>query len=499
MTNSESSCRRGPRIGAKHEQDTVDQYSAKPATSTSTVASIPTAPGALPLLGHAIALLRDPLAFLRSLPDHGDLVQIRLGPLAAVMVCDPELTRRVLLDDRTYDKGGPIFDRTREVVGNALGTCLHSQHRRQRRLTQPAFHPARLPDYAQNMLAQFAIVTSGWRDGQILDVPAEMMNLTMRASAKTMFSRALPVQSLQPAIDDLATVLAGIYRRAVMPPRLNQLPTPGNRSYRHAHTRLRHMIDGIITDRRTDGGDYGDLLSALLATRDSEGLSSAGNGDQRETLTDAELSNQLMFFFATGTQSTATVLAWAFHLLGRHPEIRQRLQAEIDTVLEGGPARFEHLCKLEFTGRVITETLRLYPPGWFVTRTVVTDCHLGGHDLSAGTTIAYSPYLIHHRPDLYNDPEQFNPDRWDSALYPPPPRNSAIPFSVGARKCIGEEFAITEAVLALATITSHWHLQPLHSQARPVAAVVIRPKKLRMRLVARKTTQDDHVEIRRSP
>lgn len=103
-----------------------------------------TAPGAWPLLGHLPQLLRDPLAFLRSLPDCGDLVQVRVGPWRAVVVCDPELTRRVLLDDRTFDKGGAFYDRVREVVHDGVLTCPHEDHRRQRRLVQPAFRPARL-------------------------------------------------------------------------------------------------------------------------------------------------------------------------------------------------------------------------------------------------------------------------------------------------------------------------------------------------------------------
>ena len=113
-----------------------------------TARSIATAPGGLPLLGNLVPLLRDPLGLLRSLPEHGDLVRVRLGPFSAILVCDPGLTRHVLLDDQTFDKGGPYFDRGREVVGNGLATCPHREHRRQRRMLQPAFRPSRLAGYA---------------------------------------------------------------------------------------------------------------------------------------------------------------------------------------------------------------------------------------------------------------------------------------------------------------------------------------------------------------
>lgn len=130
---------------------------------------IPRARGALPLLGHVMPLLRDPLRFLTSLPAQGDLVRIRIGPVTAIVICDPELTRQVLLDDRTFDKGGPIFDRLREVLGNGLVTCPHSMHRRQRRLVQPTFHQTRLPGYAQTMTEEISAVAESWRDGHVID------------------------------------------------------------------------------------------------------------------------------------------------------------------------------------------------------------------------------------------------------------------------------------------------------------------------------------------
>ncbi|ANZ14770.1 Cytochrome P450 [Streptomyces noursei ATCC 11455] len=116
--------------------------------------SIPTAPRARPCVGHLVPLLWDPLAFLNSLPAHGKLVRIRLGPFALVVICDPELTHQVLIDDRLFDKGGPLIGRLREVPGDGAATCPHSAHRRLRRLAQPAFHPARLPGYAEPMTAR---------------------------------------------------------------------------------------------------------------------------------------------------------------------------------------------------------------------------------------------------------------------------------------------------------------------------------------------------------
>ncbi|XXX81532.1 cytochrome P450 [Sorangium sp. So ce134] len=421
-------------------------------------------------------LLRDSLGFLMSLPEHGDLVRVRLGPFPATLVCDPGLTRHVLRDDRTFDKGGPLFDRARELIGDGVASCPHSEHRRQRRLLQPAFHPSRLLGYAQAFTAKIAEVTGSWRDGQVLDVPAEMLSISARVIGETMFSETLPAPVLHQALDDLTSVNAGVYQRMLMPPPLDRLPTPGNRRYHEARARLRHTLGGIIADRRASGTDRGDLLSALLAARDPD------HAGVRQALSDAEIYDQVVTFFLAGAETTATTLAWALHLVAQHPDIEERLHAEADAVLNGGAAAHEHLPKLELTSRIITETLRLYPPIWLLTRSAVVDTHLGGHPIPAGTTIAYSPYLIHHRPDLYPDPERFDPDRWDGTRRPPPPRDAFIPFGGGARKCIGDQFGTIEATLALATLAARWHLRALPGQlVRPAVSASLRPHGLRMR------------------
>ncbi|GAA3487059.1 cytochrome P450 [Streptomyces cremeus] len=440
--------------------------------------SIPTAPHAWPLIGHLGSLVRAPLAFMRSLPAHGELVRIRMGPVQVVVICDPGLTRQALVEDRVFDKGGPFWDRGREVLGDGLASCPHGAHRRLRRLAQPAFHPDRLPGYARTMTARTEEVTSSWTPGQVLDVPTEMMTITSRVTASALFSDSLPAAELGQLVSDVKTITHGVFQRMFLFPPLDRLPTPGNRAYLRARTRLRHACELIIAERRADDTDHGDLLSALLAARDPE------DGDRG--LSDAEISDTIAAFLVAGTETTASVLAWALDLLARHPEIEQRLHAEVDTVLHGAPATHTDLPRLELTERVITETLRLYSPAWFVTRTVTENTHLGRHPLPAGTNIAYSPYLIHRRSDLHTDPETFAPDRWDPKR-PPPPRYALIPFATGARKCIGDAFAMTEATLALATITARWSLKhlPGRQQVHPAPAAGLAPRDLQMQTTPR--------------
>jgi cytochrome P450 len=446
--------------------------------------STPTAAGAWPVLGHAIGLVRNPLAFLESLPPQGDVVRVRIGPMSAVVVCDPGLLRKVMLDDRTFDKGGMIYTRLREVLGNGLANCSKIEHRRQRSLVQPVFHPSRLPAYTHTVADQVAKQIDAWVEGRTLDVRREMYEITVAIVVEALFSDALTPAQTKAALDTFTDVLNGLYRRMLMPPGLDRLPTPGNRRYFNARARLREIIVTAVDGHRAAGTDKGNLLSALLAAHD--------DGGEGDGLSDEELYDQLVTFFVAGSDTSANLLAWALHLMARHPEVEQQVHAEVDQVLDGRQATYADLSGLTYTAQVVTETLRLCPPGWIITRTVTADTVLGGHAMTAGTTVICSPYLIHRRTDLYPDSARFDPGRWEDGL-PAPFEPAFIPFGAGTRKCIGESFAMAQAVLALATIAARWSLQPASAkEVRPTRAASLGPRNLRMRPLLRD-------EARRSP
>ncbi|WP_197367996.1 cytochrome P450, partial [Streptomyces clavuligerus] len=218
-----------------------------------------------------------------------------------------------------------------------------------------------------------------------------------------------------------------------------------------ACTRLRRIFaDNTARYRHAGDKESGTLVSALLTAYEQQcPTSGTDSGD-----TEGELVDNLMTLFLGGAAITAATLAWALHLLDRNPGVAERLHHEVDTVLDGRPATHDDLARLELTARVITETLRIWPPSWMTMRTVTTDTELGGHHLPAGTAVIYSPYLIHHRADLYPDPERFDPDRWLTEQ----PRDAYIAFGAGARKCIGYTYGLNDAALALATITHRWRL-----------------------------------------
>ncbi|WP_164318848.1 cytochrome P450 [Streptomyces sp. SID12501] len=437
---------------------------------------MPEAPGGLPFLGHSFPLLRAPLPFLRSLASYGPLVQIRVGPFRAVVISSPSVTRELLVDDRTFDKASPLIDRLKDVLGDGLATCPHQRHRRPRRMLQPAFHPSRIPTYARTMSEQIESVVGGWQDGGVLDVLHEMQTVTTRITLATMFSTSLTPEITGPAAQDINVVLDSMYRRLILPQWAQRLPLPGNRRHRLADERLHATIMGVLNERRTSETEHDDLLSMLLAARDLEGDGHA--------FSDAELADHALTFYFAGIETAAVTLSWALSLLSQHPDVAARLHAEVDDVLAGRTPQYDDLPALPFTRAVLDETLRLYPPAWFLSRFTTKDTRLGDHTITAGTNIACFPYLVHHDAETFPEPERFDPDRWTAGSTVP--RESFIPFGSGARKCIGDRFAVTETTLALAGMVAGWDFRPVAgSSSSPRIGATLRPRNLRMRTTRR--------------
>lgn len=422
------------------------------------------APGALPLAGHLVPLVRNRFEFLRRLPAYGDLVRVRVGPWQALVVTSVELTNQVLRDDRTFDKGGYLFDRIRETGGNGLVSCAHRDHRRQRRLVQPSFHRDRLPGYVGLMSRQIDEVLGRWRNGGIVDVRTDMQTIT----ARTMLPSGLPSAVMARMLEDIDVVLAGVVWRSIVPRRLDGLPLPANRRYLRAQERLRHIVSGLIADYRSNGTEHVDLLSGLLAACDPDDVS------------DAEIHDQVLTFLLAGTETTANVVSWALHLVAQHPDVERRLRAEATDVPGADISR------LPLARNVILETLRLFPPVPLLTRISTKDIRLGGHFLPAGTTVVYSPYLVQRQGEHFADPDSFVPDRWAGDGEPlRPPRGALLAFGGGARRCVGDTFGLVEAMLMLSTITRRWSMRSLPgSRVRPATSLVLSPRALRMRAVS---------------
>jgi pentalenene oxygenase len=445
--------------------------------------TVGTAPGIFPSIGHGIALFRRPLEFLNSLPRHGDLVEIRLGPRRAWMVCHPELVHHMLRDTRTFDKGGPQYERLRALMGGGVVTCPHTEHRRQRRLLQPTFRPSAVAAHTDLMAEEAASLCRDWHPGQRVDVSAAMLGLTTRLISRVLLSDALGPAATDEVRRCLAAIVRGLFVRTVVPiDALFRLPTPANRRYRRAVERTHELVDAAMAQRRR-GAPRDDLLGLLLAAADQEG--------EETPVGDREVHDQLVSLLLTGSESPSMCLASTFGLLAEHPEVERRLHAEVDSVLAGRLPGAGDLPRLVYTRAVLTETLRHSPPGWLFTRVTTRQTQLAGRRLPPGTTVLYSPYLLHHDPASFPEPERFLPERWLEGGTATGPHGAFVPFAAGSRKCIGDLFSLAEMTVALATLAGRWRLRhPPGPVAPPRPGATLGPRSLTMICAPRRDAPD---------
>lgn len=417
--------------------------------------------------------MRRPIKFLESLSTYGDLVEIRLGTQQAYVPCHPELLRQVLTDDRTFDKGGAIIERIRNLLGNGLGTCPHRDHRRQRRLMQPAFSKARLEQYAEVMKREITALCESWQEAQEFDAFAVLYGLGLRVVVRTLLSSELDDPTVEQIRHSFERALQELLPRMVIPQQMQELPLPVNRRYRQDLQDLDDVVDRIIADCRSAGLEQGGLLATLTDGHEGSAI----------PMDDSEIHDQVITMLLGGSESTGTTLSWAFYLLSQHPEIEMRLHEEVDAVLGGRPAEWNDLPNLPFTHSVITETLRLYPPGWLLSRITTEEVELAGTRMPPGTTIIFSPHVIQRQDDIYGRPEAFDPDRWSPDRAADLPRATFVSFGGGARKCIGDTFGEIQSTLALSTIAARWKMECApDADVRPVAFdFAYRPRRLILR------------------
>ncbi|MEV6237244.1 cytochrome P450 [Lentzea sp. NPDC051838] len=408
-----------------------------------------TAPGGLPLAGHALDLMRRPLEFLSSLRDLGEVVGFRLGPSTAYLLTTPDAVREVQITQLAkFGKGGAVLDTARAVVGNGIATSDGPIHRRHRKMAQPAFHHSRMAGYTATMAALAEQRASSWLPGQEISMTYEMHMLKSAMLGRTLIATDADVTKVLSAA--LPELVAGLGRRVFLPLTWpHRLPLPMNRRYEAAQRELNDLVHRTITEYRATPGDRGDLLSMLVEARDDAG----------EGMTDDQLRDEIITMMFAGVATPAETAVWTFHALAAHPDVEKRVQAEVDEVLDGRTATYDDLKRLEYAKRVVAEALRHHPPAWLVSRRNTEDVVIAGERIPAGSDVFFSPYVLHHDPRSFPRPDEFDPDRWTPERAGESPRHAYIPFSTGFRKCVGDAFGQAEVLTTVAAVTARWRLR----------------------------------------
>jgi len=421
------------------------------------------------LVGNLPEFARDILGFLTTCArDYGDMSYLRLAGYDVFLLNHPDLVDVVLRKDRdNFVKHSFFWRHVTAIFGNGLLTSEGDFWLRQRRLAAPAFHPDRIATYGDTMVAYADRLVDGWTDGEVRDVHRDMMRLTMEIVAKTLFDADVErdVEEVGRAFEVALKEIAGRIRRPFRIP--DGVPTPGNLRYRRGVQRLDRLVWRVIAERRADPRDRGDLLSMLMSARDDEG----------QAMSDVQLRDELVTLFLAGHETTAISLSWTWHLLAQHPLVKDCLVAELFEVLDRRPATVADLPRLPYTDAVVKESMRLYPPAYVLGREAIEDCEIGGYNVPARATIYMSPWVLHRDPRWFVEPEKFLPERWLDGLAARLHRFAYMPFGGGPRVCIGDRFAMMEAVLILATISRRYRLERTSdAEIVPFPSITLRPE-----------------------
>lgn len=405
--------------------------------------------------------------------EHGDMVRFQMGPLTSFLMVAPEAVQHVLVKNRDNYWKGVAMEKVKMFLGEGLFTSEGELWRRQRRLMQPTFTPKAVMVFFEAMVEAIEGLMVRWEEdfgqGQPFDVNVQMMRLAMNIIGRTMFDIDIGRQEFREVDEAFTFVLEFVGQRSVSIIDIPMfLPTATNLRFKKAYRILNDFVDTVIEDRLQREEWPDDLLSILLQARDEE---------TGEKMSRQQLHDEILTIFFAGHETTAQTLTWAWYLLDGHPRVTDKLHDEVDRVLVGGRRpQMDDLYELNYTRMIVEETLRLYPPAGMFVRENYEDDVVAGYYVPAGSMIMLSPLLTQRHPDYWDEPEAFRPERFTEEAKADRPRYTYFPFGAGQRVCIGNNFALLEATLALAMLARRYNLRLVPGQRIERAMVAtVRP------------------------
>jgi cytochrome P450 len=429
------------------------------------------------LLGSLLEFRRDPLEFLtKCARTFGDVASFRIFHVPVYLLSRPEYIEMVLSSQSRHFVKGRTMRAAKPLLGEGLFTAEGARWAHLRKLNQPGFRRDRVAQFAQVAVDCTRRFVERWRDGDSIDIHAAMNDLTVQIVARALLGMDVAAETAE--VGSCLHTILGHFRgqldTGLMIP--TGLPTPGNRRMKRSLARLEAVVARIIRERRESTQPSDDLLSMIVHP-----------ADPGARLTDRELRDEVMTLLVAGHETTAVCLTWMWYLLSQHPEAEARMSSEIAGTIGDRPATFGDLRSFPHAGRVILETLRLYPPAWTTPRLAVEDCMIGDFLVKRGTSVTMSQWVMHRDPRYFTDPSRFDPDRWDSGLLERLPPFAYFPFGGGPRGCIGESFAMAEALLILVTIAQQFRLKRIDQEPIfPWPTLTLQPKgPVRMKLELR--------------
>ncbi|MGA7539967.1 MAG: cytochrome P450 [Steroidobacteraceae bacterium] len=379
---------------------------------------------------------------------HGDIYRVYVPARQShtYVIHHPDDVKRVLVSNhRNYTKGLGL-DRVKILLGKGLMTSEGELWSRQRYMIQPFFHRRVITRFAEAIDTANAQLLARWealeRRAEPVNLTDEMSALTLEIVLRAIFGRDLERMSAELGGNPFEVISKEQGR---------------NLQFAFKFRSLTKLVAGLIERRRREEDEHFDYVAMLMSARDKE---------SGEPMGERQLIDEVLTLVVAGHETTASGLNWTWYLLSQHPAVEARLHAELDAAPEVSAPSLAQMEQLSYTQQVINEALRLYPPGWLLSRRTVQPDVLSGYEIAAGTNVLLPLYLLHRHPRYWPDPERFLPERFAAEHEAERPRFAYMPFAAGPRHCIGETFALYEMLMHLQRVARHFRL--VHVPDKPI-------------------------------
>jgi cytochrome P450 len=410
-------------------------------------------------------VFRDPLPFFEDLQTGSEpIARLRIAGTKVFYLREPDLIREMLVTLVPNFHKSRGLERAKALLGEGLLTSEDELHRQQRKLIQPVFHHGNLKDIAVIMRERARQRVESWRAGQTLNLNQEMHALTLIIVGEALFGTEVGERTDR--VSELMETVMETFFLFMSPlaPFFEFFGHPKLKRAAKARRELSTIVQTMIDERRRTKQTRKDLLTLLFAAQDPE----TGLG-----MSDEQLRDEVMTLFLAGHETTANALGWTIYLLTQHPDIGERLAAAADDLESELRIKDDDLLS-----RVISESLRLYPPVWAVGRRAIQDLQIGATEVPKGAIVLACQWALHRCDKYFSNPSQFDPDRWIAEFQRTLPKYAFFPFGGGPRSCIGEGFAWMELRIVLTEILRRWRFEIVPGQTvKPKASITLRPER----------------------
>ncbi len=445
------------------------------------MAANPLGPPGYPFLGHLPAFLKDKLGFLLACANnYGDVIKLRIGETTFLLNNPLDIEHVLIKNPQNYRKSNRmITSRGKKISGDGLLTTTSEAHLRQRRMLQPIFSNTSISKFTETIVNTTLSQINMWEDGQIRNIADEMTNLTQRIMLKSLFGNEIEddqIEELAAAIKIRRSYIQYIFGSLLPFP--EYFPNRINFKYRKAIKKIDDFIYSQIRKRSKKSNNPNDFLSLLMNSSYKDG----------SFMNEKLLRDEIITLSITGYETIGEALSWTLLLISQHPDVSMKVGAEVGKVFREQQPACHHVESFPYLKMVFYESMRLYPPTWiFIRMALEPDVLPSGFEIKGGSKLYLCQYVMHRNPAYFPDPTKFNPNRFSKDAIKSRPKLAYFPFGDGARRCIGESFALLEGILVLACILRHFNFELMPNQEiTPEPGITLRPKNgIMMRLKKR--------------